>query len=333
MKKAYLSFNQRNDNLGDVIICHILYEILAENMEVKFVGPKPYIYSNFDSISTRKRYIHFFKDFISKNDIYEFVSPGGPVFSDNKNTSIGRYINLFLNRFKKTIFPFSSITNLGSLKTLRSHLDIFNIFLIRDNKSLELLNQLDITKNSKVIKSTDISFYLNYEFQKRTNDKKIAVSFRASIPENHNNVNEQHLKLLKLVSEINNNIEYCYQVNEDLDYLSEIFPNEDYYKLDFYNWEEYYSQLDVILTNRLHVALMAMSKGVIPIISTSPNHNKLISIFKENNLEELLVCDIHSINKKVNFIFENCSIIREKMQLTFSKNKVSILKNIHEVIK
>ena len=332
MKKAYLSFNQRNDNLGDVIICHILYEILTENIKVQFVGPTPYIYTNLTSISPKKRYIHFIKDFILKNDIYEFVSPGGPVFSDNKNTSIGRYITLFLNRFKKTIFPFSSITNLGTLKTLRSHLDLFNVFLIRDNKSLELLNQLDITKNSKVFKTTDISFYLNYEFQKRTNDRKIAVSLRASIPEKHININEQHLTLLKSVSEINNNIEYCYQVDEDLDYLSEIFPKKVYNKLDFYNWEEYYNQFDVILTNRLHVALMAMSRGVIPIVSTSPNHSKLISIFKENNLEELIVCDINNINKKINFIFENSSNIREKMQLAFSKNKASILNDIHEII-
>jgi polysaccharide pyruvyl transferase WcaK-like protein len=333
MKKAYLSFNQRNDNLGDVIICHILYEILKENLEVKFVGPTPYIHSKITSISPKKRYIHFAKDFLLKNDIYEFVSPGGPVFSNNKNTSIGRYINLFLNRFKKTIFPFSSITNLGSIKTLKTHLDLFNVFLIRDNKSLKLLNELNITKKSNVFKTTDISFYLNYEFQKRTNNKKIAVSFRSSIPEKHANINEQHLTLFKLVSEINNNIEYCYQVDEDLDYLTEIFPNNIYNKLDFYNWEKYYNQFDVILTNRLHVALMAMSRGVIPIVSTSPKHSKLISIFKENNLEELLVCDINNINKSVNFIFENCSNIRDKMRLAFSSNRASIIQDLEEVIK
>jgi len=336
---ALVGFNGRYDNLGDVVICDLLVNELFKYVKIYFIGPGLKI-KGVGQIKDKLKIFYYLYFLFARKKIYFFSSPGGPVFKGNsqqRKNQIKSFIVRILRIVNKKYFLFSSITFYGDTKPyVPSELDDYDVLSLRDSYSYEVCCKLYGDKK-KIYHSTDVSFALKY-VDKAFSDKieSIALSFREYIPED-----DCDLDVFDFVEFITTKIKYDYkkphvftlaQVKEDLlmsKKISEKFRVEDLGLINSSNWSDCYDNIDVIFTNRLHVALLSASRGVLPIIYTSKNHIKLISLFTDVGLSDLLITSIKDASD-VNKIIDRRQAILTQIKEVFRSERDIILNQVYK---
>ena len=310
MKCFYTAYTNRN-NVGDLLITKYQIEEFAKYGEV-YVDCKgmPEVFQKviFDTSNTN---IHdFVKDYgisyRSKQILKVFLiinNHGFTLFSGSPGPReplelpirklllklLGGILpSLFLNRRVKRIAlgvdlncNFSGL--LGCLN--KWYFNRFDIIGIRSHTNLKRLE----SQFKNVIYVPDMAFLYpgfeenSYE-QKR---KRIALSFRKV--DNDSKVMDAVRSIDRAAKSYHLDIDFVYQVEEDRPFCKLIqstlgsenisFINEP---IDFYSLNSY-QKYDMVISNRLHVLLMAAMNGALPfgLISNSDNEQKIADIIKD----------------------------------------------------
>lgn len=170
----------------------------------------------------------------------------------------------------------------------------------RDMYSLTYLRDLGIRNIGKM---PDLALYYGDEFQANSahycrDGRKIIISLRdcsdPEYPDYLERVRRQVLALLKSLGE-SYQVVFSYQVNEDLDTARELLPAFEGYgatlledKLDLERAYELYGSAEIVITNRLHVMLLAAMSGVVPVgVGVWPLNQKVEAFVKEEFYREL----------------------------------------------
>ena len=81
-----------------------------------------------------------------------------------------------------------------------------------------------------------------------------------------------------------------------------------------FNYGEFLMDYGIVLSNRLHVLLPAMSEGLLPIVLISKQHTKLRSLFETNGWGDCLVYtdQLGNVADRVQQIVQQADFIRQR---------------------
>ena len=290
-KVIMIAFNGRNDNLGDVVICMRLYEACAQrnDCQVIFCGRPPHgIEAAW--IGQRARYFWIMLWALKGRKIFYFPSPGGPIIFPWK-MSIGHILERIIRPLLTKVFSFSSITKGPRLDDhdLRLFLSQYDVIDLRDSESRALAQGVfDNRKHFNL--STDISFSLELSAHQHSSGQRgsIALSFREEIPEDEGGFAFATSNFMSLYDALDSP-KLIAQVSEDRDFMRRAIGAEGHIQssvvlFDYTNWCVGYDAVSVVFTNRLHVALLAASRGVVPFIVTTKKHRKILALLQDVGL-------------------------------------------------
>lgn len=197
----------------------------------------------------------------------------------------------------------------------------------RDHASLEVLRNEGV-RDARYF--PDLSFLLSSDNKKRRcaykagDDIRVGFSFRAQVPDLSEHI-DLSVPIRILMLEVNRSLsrEPCldligyYQVDEDAEFnsllakeLQVTYLNE---RLVLDNYRKFYSNIDVIISNRLHCLLFAAVSGAIPIAAVHPLQTKVLSLFQTVDWWPL-VLDVtrpHEVNESIRKIFDGMDYFRE----------------------
>ncbi|WP_371194968.1 polysaccharide pyruvyl transferase family protein [Glaciecola sp. SC05] len=179
----------------------------------------------------------------------------------------------------------------------------FKFYGVRDTVTLDYAKKIGIDNCDYF---PDMAWALNVaEYpRKKVNENKIVVCFRSN---SYGTVHDQSyltplilcLEALLLESEFKDcELVFCHQVEFDKEpsrLLHEHFAGKHVTtlldnRLGIADAHELYSEAAMVISNRLHVLILAALAGTLPLALIKPSHNgKITSIFNDNGLAECIV--------------------------------------------
>lgn len=274
-----------------------------------------------------------------------FKSPGPFGGAISNSDKIRYYIFYYIFRMMKQKKCNSYL--IGNDLILKSDFDlrIFKKFstvlkgmYVRSKSNLECFKN----ENIEALYSPDLCFLMNSSYDKITKRKIVGISFRDL---QDTELKKEIINSLELSIEFfikkGYDIEFFYQVTRDKSLNLELFGLFKQYKnitfkeeaLDWSN-KDYYRQQDFVISNRLHVLLLAQSYNVIPLGLVDDNEKtmKINNIFKSVGLEELIfkkidtpiIEEVYSLKDKYK---EKIELVIVEQKKIFKKELDSILKN------
>ena len=170
----------------------------------------------------------------------------------------------------------------------------------RDLYSLTYLQDLGVRNIGKM---PDLALYYGKEFQVETgritrNPQKVVISLRdCSDAEYPRYLEQVRSQVLGLLAELGGryHVVFSYQVDEDLETARKLLDDFEGYgailieqKLDLQGACELYGSAEIVITNRLHVMLLAAMSGVTPVgVGVWPLNQKVEAFVKEEFYREL----------------------------------------------
>lgn len=331
MKNFFFEINTQFDNLGDALINRELITLLSSlgkvNIDTSKAPPhfKEWIEPLPTSITKIKNKLTFnidvIRSLLTKNETWLVLNPGGV----NGEISQSSYIKktLKFNYFRilkllgvKLIRIGISYEGLGArhLRAVRNLSYITDVHLVRDSISKQYCQTKSIATTGQM---TDLAMNLDAKPIKLKEIETVLISLRKpKIQETHDlkplieNIAKH--KILKFGWQVKRDKEYQVHLQQKYSPTSEI---SDCTK-SISETCDFYSNIDLIITNRLHVYLLALSSGTKSILLISPTGSKKIEgISKDLGLQ--------------NTIFNNPLEISEKIVTTdFSDMDTLFTKNI-----
>lgn len=299
-----ITFNNRNDNLGDKLIFSCLYAELQLHDEVYVFGNSP---NGFEQKALRLREA-FVKAFIAKlkgHKVFVFHPPGARFLP--KNTVNSR----LSKRLKdKAIFFIWSLIGaklhvVGISIDERSGAERYKRFKryetigVRDKRSVELL--------SEVVKSVNLTpdmAFLRLPLKKTTFETKVFVSLRQETPDDRYDSNYKPALETSLNSALTPFFDKQWHIgffaNVIEDQLFNLTLSRDFSRtyscVDYVNdmpidlnYTKFFEGYGAVVSNRLHVLIPAMSEGLLPIALVSKAHSKIINLFSSYGLDQFIV--------------------------------------------
>ena len=329
----FIRFNGRNDNIGDRLIFTLLYNELILYDRVFIFGSAPF---EIDDRPLRIREA-LFKAFINKvkgNKTLLFYPPGAHVvFRAEQHKTRFRLLKdkviLSLWMLSQTKIHVVGISVGEDFK--QNNYKHFSSIGVRDLSSFDLLSRV-----SGVVKTCPDMAFLRMPKEPKSS-KNIIVSFRKATPDDGYSsrygelLSEKVAVLISAFSNIDRKISFFSNVLEDKDFnLSLIQDNKstnsdlayiDELPINF-DYEKFLSEYGVVVSNRLHVLLPAMSEGLLPIAVVSRNHHKIIDLFSSYGFEDFLVfveSSTDEFNATVSRIMENREFYQAEISLKLSR--------------
>ncbi|WP_316844705.1 polysaccharide pyruvyl transferase family protein [Pedobacter psychrodurus] len=294
------------------------------------------------------------KDKNDKHEIFLVIQPGHTSRKGLKPAlwSIKTLVELFILksfgckivRTGFSIGPFDTLN--GWLESLTSR--TFYHYSVRDKSSLNLAQRYKF-HNPKY--SPDLAWaYLPNNIENKEMRVYYVLSFRSNSYGDLHDQNylspiiESLIEMLKGGMPLTTKIVISYQVKYDRDAclslhaaLSEIFPNVEFLdkKLLLDEAVSLYSGAKCVISNRLHVLLLAMQCNslALPFVSEVDNR-KITSIYKDNGLDSVIIynSDTLEINRdKFSFAINNTNVIMNKFSTLVAKNTAMIKENLNNV--
>ncbi|MFH4803750.1 polysaccharide pyruvyl transferase family protein [Vibrio diabolicus] len=347
MCKIYYRAQTQYENYGDLVINRNLMKMLREHGDiiVDTAGvPESYLLSlelNDKEVFKGKSFLlKIIKDSLSKNDTVLFFTKPGHVSYENKLSSIIRqaitalvYRVMYLCGVKICRFGGSVGNETGFARYIEIYKGkLYNKYIVRDSGSFKLAKDkgyqnLDL--------ASDLAFNCECYFDENKNKdhKNIIASFRKGIDIS---------KLKPLVNKLSSvyNVEGLIQVDRDSNFMSELFKNQSFEKYlstsDSFESQiiESYSKNDIAISNRLHVLLLSASHGVVPFAYVNKDNKKIIDIYNDLDLTDLLIFENESIDDIFDKIYScNLVSIRKKLEKIFAKEKNKNIEKISSIFK
>ncbi|WP_369753137.1 polysaccharide pyruvyl transferase family protein [Flavobacterium sp. WC2409] len=208
---------------------------------------------------------------------------------------------------------------------------------VRSKKNVEIFKELQISNVGYV---PDLCFLMNSE-DKSSEKNKVGVSFR----DLENGV--LHEKIVKSIKEMivfysnkSYQIEFFYQVerdclyNENLYNLFKEMPNVSFRK-GALTWEQrdFYKDVDAVLSNRLHVLLLAQSYNSIPMALIDDNAKtiKIKDIYESIGLEDFIYSDLSS--NQIKFIYSSKVNLKSRIIDVNQAQKVIFKNQLESIFK
>lgn len=200
----------------------------------------------------------------------------------------------------------------------------------------------------------DLAFVADYQIPESTNDLQnyLVLSFRAqthALEIGNSYVSDLVRRLDELLNQlatsINPTIVICHQVVNDQRFCSDVCSKieSEGYRVRCFEKQltldealQLYNGAAFVLSNRLHVLLLALVAGSIPIaVIDKEKHHKITGIFSDENIGEL-VCDIKSSVDSRKFIKNRLLNIEEdkkKLKAVREKTYETAKRTIEKVVK
>ncbi|NJM21281.1 MAG: polysaccharide pyruvyl transferase family protein [Richelia sp. SM1_7_0] len=232
-----------------------------------------------------------------------------------------KFFGVRICRFGASIGPFSKSMEL--IESFKSKLMYF--YSVRDGISKDYAHQIGI---EKVFIFPDMAWIMkatNESFVKPTKgDKYVVFSFRKSthnlgaILEYKNYLFETLDKIIELVcKKWSYKLVLSYQVEDDKNICQELMQKyKDIYNVSFMEKKinlqtayTLYSGAEMVFSNRLHVLMLAILSGSLPIgVVDIKEHNKITGIFADEELSNLII----NIYSKQSIIDSLSDIVNKK---------------------
>jgi hypothetical protein len=316
MKKiVYFSARTQFENMGDLLINRALLLIVNDEAELVIDTknvPSWYI----DLLTADLKRIKLVKSFFyyslirqamrkkSNNRLFLFLKPGGYIGINNIKMGSFRFLQGILFRLLhvfsiNVVRAPSSHSNSSKIWKLidRFRLSAVDAQLIRDSLSIELLEK----QNFNVQKIPDLAFYYfknnNDTIFNSANVSKLSFEYTISFRKPRNLIDfEIYKSVLTFVKNKTANIAFTSQVEFD-DTINSGFSSELNTPIFIYNRDKItiqnvldtYSKSKFVISNRLHVLLVALLCGATPIALVGPNDKKIKGVFEDLGLERLII--------------------------------------------
>ncbi len=321
-----MKFNGRHDNLGDRLIFSCLYNELKQYDEVYFFGTEQSEFIE-SPLRFRQAYFKAIMSFFRGSKTIVFHPPGArflprKVVAKSKAERLKDRIMLLAWSLVRVELHITGIS-LGQ-KFDSQHYRRFKSIGVRDRESQHWLSQAGVQSNL----CPDMAF-LRLPRAPNRDGRQVMVSLRRETPDDFydsaysallkkglsavldafagreekatffSNVNEDREFNIELVAELTASemaLVYLEDCPQDLDY-SRFFKNTG-----------------VVISNRLHVLLPAMSEGLLPIALVSRKHYKIVNLFCSFGLDEFLIYveECESIKEKVIKLLDNQNQLRNE---------------------
>ncbi|WP_339876380.1 polysaccharide pyruvyl transferase family protein [uncultured Algoriphagus sp.] len=345
------------DNMGDLLINKCLIDLLSVN-RIVYLDCKN-VPEDFKNILLESKNVKEFST-ISKFSLkglglifipfsnfgfsHIFKSPGPFGGAKNLNDKI-RYL-LFYFIYKTFHLKHTEPVLIGNDLIIDSAFDkwfwnrlssfMSNIY-VRSHLNLKVFSDNGIRASY----SPDMCFLLSNASKVRKMEKnKICISFRDLNESIYERELIESLQIaINYYSLLNYSIEFFYQVSRDKDFnkkLYNLFANNSniIFRDEVLTWSErdYYSEFDFVISNRLHVLLLAQCNGVIPIglINNNVKTNKISNIYSSIGMDNHIFYSINTDDLD-SFVI-NKNLIREQI---ISINKIQhdlIIDNIDYIL-
>lgn len=300
----FITFNSRNDNLGDKLIFSYLFSELQRHDEVVIFGSSPAGFKQ-KALRLREAVAKAFFNRIKGHKTCIFHSPGARFLP--KKTMNAKLPKIIKDKIVLAVWSLLGATfHVVGISTDERYVakrygrfKRYKTIGVRDKESLEVLSGIvgcatlvpdmaflrspsmrdDFQK--KVIVSLrqetpDDQYDVNYKPALESSltsisvpffKKEWSVSFFANVMEDRSFNNSLALEFSKSQRQVN----YIENMPIDLDYST------------------FFQGYGVAVSNRLHVLIPAMTEGLLPVALVSRKHSKIISLFRSYGLDQFLV--------------------------------------------
>lgn len=341
-----LSLTTQYENLGDELINLMLLRQLAKSHKIIALSsnaPEWYIeniknglqelQSNVTLIEDSKIfYITLTKKVFSNNRIWLFTSCGD--VSSSRPTILKDLLLLALQylsnlRVAQVGASISRITSSRATLLKISQNRGKNI-TVRDTASQELLRKQHI--NVRLV--PDLSFLLQTTAIKPLRSRLALISIRY-----HTDVDverllrdlkslfctlSKHQLLPAFTWQVSRDAEFCRHLanmlNVPIRSLTTTTSNRLQAAFDLYD------EADVVISNRLHVLLLAASRNTCPIAMLHTSEIKIRAVMRDMDMYDNIICDSSTIEKTVDHILHNKHATKLALEKTFRENS-EIIKN------
>lgn len=313
-----LSYNQRDDNLGDQVIFTNLARALTEYGNIFSKNKCPDFFDRKISDIKGSREM---ADGALVEKFIEVGSPGAMLWTPSKPKMIGAAHSISLG---------NSVIKGGDHKWCNS----YDWIGMRDESSVQ---ELRYSGYPQVSYFPDLSllselFFPNMESHQE--EKIIGFSFRPTVPEER-----RPDVIVKLVSEVvgrmknrllgsrSKYIRLFHQVEGDAPFMSligslmklEVVDQ----KLNINDFSDFYRSTHLVVSNRLHCLLFAAINGSLPIALVTSNHEKIISLFNTLGWRDLIAyCDRpNEAVKKIEKICEDEACLRSLVRSSLLQHR------------
>lgn len=341
-KASYFKIKTQFDNVGDALINRELIKLCAlmGNVVVD-VSSCPSSFQGWLGLSKIKNvfsilggfsfWTRLFIDLLKKNDVYFFINPGGYIGEISRFKAYIRIIKCLWLGFLRfcgvkiclvgVSYESLGVNNLLSIKARAKNLHFHGV---RDSISEALCKNEGI----KTHRIEDLAFGCDYTLKEYSDSPSVLISMRQD-----NNIPDIVNSLLTNLNIGSQNIFLSSQVKRDTvvqEHINNKLPSDvnDLGMVDSIDGAlERYSDVKYVISNRLHVLLLAWFAGAIPIALIASNKNqKIRGIFSdlqmdknivEYNSSKELITDTHQISS-LDFIPVSPKV-KDNLINTFSK--------------
>ncbi|MEP7706671.1 polysaccharide pyruvyl transferase family protein [Paraglaciecola sp. 25GB23A] len=304
MTHCFFKVKTQFENLGDALINRELIKQLkpTEKLIICIKNVPTDFLKNLDieSAVLVNSSIYFYylmlKSRLSLNNVNYFLNPGGyggkispkKVIMYLGTTFIFSLFKIIGIKVHRVGVSFSNLSTFHSYM-LRLQSKVLYSNSVRDSLTFEICRKLKI-RVSKIV--PDLAFTLAYENSNLEKTYDIVISVRKP----NNNIESLFIALDKIVKSAHGKILFIYQVKFDQDFQERLYSRYKSYDVELRDLsklltenERLFSQCKYVVSNRLHVLLLAMSKGAMPLALIDPAENsKIIGIFKDANIFKLI---------------------------------------------
>lgn len=307
IQRVFLTkFNGRSDNPGDMLIYDCLVEHLQKFGQVHSFDPVPWSRHDIPTLSRLKLVKLGIKAFFSKvgpRPIRLVIAyPPGAVVGTWKISQTGSFVQSLKQLVKSLLWKLASRENilLGVSCYDAEHLRScgFSMIGLRDDESLQAFSDVS---ESEIVYCPDLSLSVRQDSSREFRDQTL-ISFREEFPENgmddsySQDLLDQIGRVFRLVdNRTPGNVSFFYQVPEDEPFnkkllgLTGVGATAWNAHPSYGNLLSYYQNAEIVISNRLHILLVAALSGALPIALTSSSHKKIVSLFRRLEWDDLLL--------------------------------------------
>lgn len=293
-------FNGRHDNLGDQLIFACLCEELSKHKELYIWGKEEIPHAR-GKLRTRHALLKIAQLRMKGTRSALFHPPGAhirPKVPEKKALSRelqDRFVSLFLSLFQCSLH----ITGISiSEKVDLSQYGRYRTIGVRDSRSKNLLSSY----RNDVKLCPDMAF-LRPVKKPKTSAKGVVLSFREETPDNGYCTSYKELLLEAIETVLD-----CFHKHDiSTSFFSNVIEDETFHRQlaartseskatayreerpENLDYERFFDEDGIVVSNRLHVLLPAMSEGLLPIALISRNHYKIIDLFTTFGFEKYLI--------------------------------------------
>lgn len=299
-------FNGRSDNPGDMLIYDCLVEHFQKVGEVHAFDPVPWSRHDIPTLTRLKLVklgIRAFFSRMSRRPIrLMIVYPPGAVVGAWNIFQTGSFVQSLKQLLKSFLWKLTGRENvlLGVSCYDAEHLRScgFNLIGLRDDASLRAFSDVS---ESKIVYCPDLSLSVR---QIRSGGKRdqILLSFREEFPEKGmadsygQDLVDQIGNVFQFMTRTSTGkVSFFYQVPEDEPFNRKLLGltggGDNAWKSHptYETLLTYYQDAEIVISNRLHILLVAALSGALPVALTTSSHKKIVSLFQRLGWDDLVL--------------------------------------------